>query len=79
MVEMVHQVDAQLVVVEVVDPPVVLSTQHLVVLVDKRVSDTMVMVVVLVDREVYQHIGQHIGKVVYLNQQVVHYQQKMDM
>ena len=76
---MVNQVDAQLVVVEVVDPPVVLSTQHLVVLVDKRVSDTMVMVVVLVDKEVYQHTEQHIGKVVYLKQQMVHYQQNQDM
>ena len=42
-------------------------------------SDTMVMVVVLVDVEVYQHIEQHIGLVVYLNQQMVHCQQKQDM
>ena len=76
---MVHQVDAQLVVVEVVDPPVVSSTQHLVVLVDKRVLDIMVMVVVLVVREVYQHIEQHIGKVVYLNQQMVQIQHNQDM
>ena len=46
---------------------------------DKRVLDTMVMVVVLVVREVYQHIEQHIGKVLYLNQQVVHFQQREDM
>ena len=76
---MVHQVDAQLVVVEVVDPPVVSSTQHLVVLVDKRVLDIMVMVVVLVVREVYQHTEQHIGKVVYLNQQMVQIQHNQDM
>ena len=71
--------DALLVVEEVVVLLVVSLTQRQVVLVDKRVADTMVMVVVLVDVEVYQHIEQHIGLVVYLNQQMVHYQQKEDM
>ena len=46
---------------------------------DKRVSDIMVMVVVLVVIEVYLHIEQHIGLVVYLNQMMVHCQQTEDM
>ena len=47
---------------------------------DKRVSDTMVMVVVLVDVKVSLHIEQHIGVVVmFLQTQMVHYQQRKDM
>jgi hypothetical protein len=79
MVQMVDKVDAQLVVVEVVDLPVVSSTKHLVVKQDKRVSDTMVMVVVLVDDKVYQVSELISGLVEYRKTQMVHCQQNQVM
>ena len=39
---------------------------HLVVVVDKRVSDTMVMVVVLVDNLVYLHLEEIFGVVIHI-------------
>ena len=54
------KVDALLVVVEVVVLLAVSLTQRQVVLVDKRVSDTMVMVVVLVVQKVFLQSEQDI-------------------
>ena len=71
--------DALLVVEEVVVLLVVSLTQRQVVLVDKRVSDTMVMVVVLVDERVYQVSELISGLVVYLQIQMVHYLQNQVM
>ena len=57
------KVDALLVVVEVVVLLAVSLTQRQVVLVDKRVSDTMVMVVVLLVQKVFLQSEQDISQV----------------
>ena len=62
-----------------VDPLVVLSTQLAVVLVDKRVLDIMVTVVVLVDHEVYLHTEILIGLEQYQKMIKVHFLAPQDM
>ena len=79
MVDLVHLVVVLLVEVVEVDPLVVLSTQLVVVSVDKRVLDIMVTVVVLVDHEVYLHTEILIGLEQYQKMIKVHFLAPQDM
>mgnify|MGYP005643648219 FL=1 len=79
MVVLVLLVVVLLVEVVEVDPLVVLSTQLVVVSVDKRVLDIMVTVVVLVDHEVYLHTEILIGLEQYQKMIKVHFLAPQDM
>ena len=79
MVVLVLLVVVLLVEVVEVDPLVVLSTQLVVVSVDKRVLDIMVTVVVLVDHEVYLHTEIRIGLEQYQKMIKVHFLAPQDM
>ena len=79
MVDLVHLVVVLLVEVVEVDPLVVLSTQLVVVSVDKRVLDIMVTVVVLVEHEVYLHTEILIGLEQYQKMIKVHFLAPQDM